>query len=53
MASPNETLIPVFDGDHLIYVTPPEYYARFNRPIGKVAVEAIVRNDDRADTYAI
>ena len=42
----NEQLVPVYDGDRLIYVTPPEYYRRF---LGRKAFE-IEREQDGTET---
>lgn len=27
--SPNDELIPVYEGEEIIYVTPPEYYTKY------------------------
>ena len=35
--NPNEVLFPFYEGDEIIYITPPEYYAR----IGKVVIQRI------------
>lgn len=39
--NPNEKLIPIYDGDELIWVTPPEYYIR---NIGKIVIKKETEN---------
>jgi hypothetical protein len=39
--SPNERLIPMFIGEHVEYVTPPEYYRLQDkaRTLGAIAID--------------
>lgn len=41
---PNERLVPVYVGEEMIYVSPPEYYRYYGKliqSIGAVALDAV------------
>ncbi|WP_171918781.1 hypothetical protein [Glutamicibacter halophytocola] len=49
--SPNERLIPVYDGDEVIYVTPPEYYLKFGKAVLKTLASALKEDTAIHDIY--
>lgn len=43
--NPNEVLVPYYEEDEIIYITPPEYYCRLRSIIGSRAIK-ITKEDN-------
>lgn len=43
---PNERLVPVYVGDEMIFVSPPEYYRYYGNLVQKIGAIAIDANHD-------